>query len=219
MMNKVKSLFPLEQKQYLSKDLLMALLYALKMRDDYTYFHCKRVSYYAKQLAIEAKLSSEEIEIIEMSALLHDIGKIGIPDAILLKPSRLTEQEVAIMRTHPERGFSLLQNFISDPYIARLLPGVLCHHERLDGKGYPSGLKEEQIPLPSRVILVVDTYDAITTTRVYRPANVPAAAYAELEKHAGKQFDESLVQLFIKKHASWAPFEIADAETLNKKVA
>ncbi len=209
------------EQQYYSRDILNALLWALKFKDAYTYGHCTRVAYYAKQLAIAAGLGSQEVEIVQYSGLMHDIGKMGIPDAVLKKPERLDNDEQAVMRTHPKIGYEILKPFLSDPVISSLVPGVLCHHERVDGGGYPQGLVGADIPLAAKIILVVDTYDAITTTRVYRPASTDAMAYEEIKKYAGSQFDSTLVELFIQEHQKWPQFTEDDAffEEIQKKVA
>lgn len=174
---------------------LRAIIVSLEEKDSYTYGHSIRLAEYAVMLATEMGLSEEEIREAELSALLHDVGKIGIPDSVLLKPARLTRAEFEIMKTHPVRSERIVQKISS---LQHLLPGIRHHHERWDGHGYPDGLKGEEIPLYARLILVVDTFDAMTSTRPYRLALDKEVAIQELRRCAGTQFDADMVEHFIR---------------------
>lgn len=184
-----------------------SLLQALKERDPYTYGHCRRVARNARLLARDAGLSEYEQKIVEYSSLFHDLGKMGIPDAILLKPGRLTPQEEAIMRAHPVKSAEIIQPLSQIPFFRASLPGVRHHHERMDGEGYPDRIKGSAIPLTARIILIADTFDAMTTTRPYRKGLAHEIAYKELKQFSGRQFDPQLVQVFLKAHPTWGSYE------------
>jgi putative nucleotidyltransferase with HDIG domain len=173
---------------------LRAITSSLEEKDSYTHGHSIRVAEYALILADEVGLSEIEAKELELSALLHDIGKIGIPDSVLLKPARLTRAEFEIMKSHPVRSAKILDKITP---LRNLIPGIKHHHERFDGLGYPDGLKGNAIPLYARMILIADTYDAMTSTRPYRLALDREIAFAELRKCAGTQFDPVLVEAFI----------------------
>lgn len=184
-----------------------ALLQALRERDPYTYGHCRRVARNARMLAQAAGLNEREQEIVEYSSMFHDLGKMGIPDSILLKPGRLTDQEEEIMRLHPVKSAEIVQPLSHIPFFRSTLPGIRAHHERIDGRGYPDGLQGENIPLTARIILIADTFDAMTTTRPYRKGMAAEIAYKELVTFSGRQFDKHLVEIFIKAHPGWSEFE------------
>ncbi|MEO5971423.1 MAG: HD-GYP domain-containing protein [Bdellovibrionia bacterium] len=188
-------------------DVSTTLLQALKERDPYTYGHCRRVARNARLLAKAAGLDEYQQRIIEFSSLFHDLGKIGIPDSILLKPGRLTESEEAIMRAHPIKSVEILTPLAQVPFFRSTLPGVRHHHERIDGAGYPDGIKGENIPLTARILLIADTFDAMTTTRPYRKGLDFDFAYKELKQFSGRQFDPQLVQIFLKAHPKWGALE------------
>jgi HD-GYP domain-containing protein (c-di-GMP phosphodiesterase class II) len=152
------------------------------------------VSDYSVGIAKELELGDQEIADLKLSALLHDTGKIGIPDSILKKEGRLTDEEFDIMKTHPVRGIKIIQ---SVKQLARVFVGVRHHHERIDGRGYPDGLSGANIGLPARIIAVADTVDAMTTDRPYRKALSMETAKSELLKHSGTQFDPMVVQAFF----------------------
>lgn len=172
-----------------------SILETLYQKDAYTFEHSTRVAYYATLIAKEQGLSDQEILELEFAALFHDVGKIGIADSILKKPGRLTAEEYEEMKKHPVNSANILQHF--KPF-AGLVPAVRHHHERYDGRGYPHGLKGEEIPLFSRMILVADTFDAMTSTRPYRKGLPYATAYAELMELSGTQFDPEVVRAFIR---------------------
>lgn len=183
------------------------LLQALKERDPYTYGHCRRVARNARLLAEAAGLNEFEQRVVEFASIFHDLGKLGIPDNILLKPGRLTEREEAIMRAHPVKSAEIIQPLAQIPFFRSTLPGILHHHERMDGAGYPDGVMGENIPLTARIILIADTFDAMTTTRPYRKGMAFDIAYKELKQFAGRQFDLRLVQIFLKAHPKWGQIE------------
>jgi len=135
-------------------------------------------------------LSQEEIEDIQVAALLHDVGKIGIEDRILKKPAALTEEEYAIMKTHPEKGAKIMAEI---PQMKKYIPGMYYHHECIDGRGYPLGLKGDQIPLMARIISVADTFDAMTTNRPYQRAMSPEVAVQKIWSFAGTRYDPKVV--------------------------
>ncbi len=174
---------------------VQVLTAAASARDRGTDDHSHRMVALAEATARAMHLSEEGVHLVRLGALLHDIGKIGIPDAILHKPGPLSEEEWAVMRLHPEIGQKILTQaggvFLS---LARI---VVAHHERWDGHGYPAGLAHESIPLAARILTVIDSYDAMTSRRVYRNAMSPLAAREELERCAGSQYDPNVVAAFL----------------------
>lgn len=172
---------------------LGVLAQIIDRRDHYTAGHSRRVADYSRLLAAALKLTDREQDIVERAALLHDLGKIGIPDAILLKPSRLDDRERSVMNRHPVIGAEIIHGIASMEDIA---PCVLFHHERIDGSGYPDGLRDTMIPLPARILAVADAFDAMTTDRPYRRGLTVDAAIAELLKGEGTQFDPRCVLAF-----------------------
>lgn len=175
-------------------ELVMVLAEALRTWDLPTSQHCFNISALAEKTAIRLGCDFHEIQAIRRAALLHDIGKMGIPDQILQKPDKLNEHEWAVMRQHPKRGANILRTIAGLSDVARL---VEAHHEHYDGSGYPYGLKADEIPLGARILAVVDAYTAITENRVYRPARSHAEAVAELLRCSGRDFDPRVVQAFI----------------------
>ena len=176
-------------------DTLEALTAALDVRDRDTEGHSRRVAALALAIGREMGLGPQQLQALYRGGLLHDIGKIGIPDRILHKPGPLDEAEWAVMRRHPTLGFQVLRG------IDFLMAGsevVLHHHERYDGRGYPAGLAGEAIPLVARVFAVADAYDAMTSPRPYRAPVEPAAAVAEIVRNAGSQFDPAVVRAFLR---------------------
>lgn len=167
---------------------------ALDAKDPYTHGHSLRVTLYSMILAKKLNLDDTTLEEIETAGLLHDIGKIGIPQSILCKPGRLTDEEFAVMKSHPEQGEKMLMGIKKLTVISNWLR---THHEKWDGSGYPQGLKGEEIPLSGRIIALADTYDAMTSTRSYRKALSHETAVAEIKRCAGTQFDPVLADLFV----------------------
>lgn len=175
------------------EDLLRVLATAIEERDDYTGGHIRRVAAYSVAIGRELGLPENELHALEMGAILHDIGKIAITDAILRKRGGLRPLERAKMREHPEIGARMLEQI---PFLRPALDAVLAHHERVDGRGYPRGLAGDQIPLVGRIVAVADAFDAMTTTRPYRPARAVGEALAELRREAGRQLDPAVVAAF-----------------------
>ncbi len=196
-----------EQMPEWAQYVVQILMQALRERDPYTYGHCRRVSRNAKLLAAAAGLSEAEQAIVEFGSVFHDIGKMGIPDEILLKPGRLTDEQEKIMREHPVKSAEIVAPLEKVPFFKEVVPGILHHHERIDGLGYPFGLKGEQIPLHARIILIADTFDAMTTNRPYRKGMANEIAYKELRTFSGRQFDSQLVKVFLEAHPRWNAFE------------
>ncbi len=173
---------------------LQALAKALDLRDNLTAGHSRRVTAYTSVIAQMMGSSRDQLNTIARGARLHDIGKIGIPDSILMKPGALTVEERSVMKTHVKVGYNLLNR------IAFLADGaeiVLAHHERFDGTGYPQGLSGADIPLGARIFAVPDTLDALTSDRPYRPATTFAVAREEIIQQSGKQFDPDVVSAFL----------------------
>jgi response regulator RpfG family c-di-GMP phosphodiesterase len=184
-----------------NETVLDALLSALNTRDTETQGHSERVTAYTIEMADMMQIAPEEMYHIERGALLHDIGKIGIPDRILLKPAKLTEEEWAEMRRHPIIGYEMCIRIEMLKIAARI---VLHHHEAWDGSGYPHGLHRDEIPLGARIFAVADTLDAMTSDRPYRAAMSFAEARDEIVKYCGKQFDPEIVKVFLSVHeARW----------------
>lgn len=172
---------------------LKALTTALETRDSETHGHSERVVTYSLRLGREYGLSSEEMKSLEFGSLLHDIGKIGVPDSILRKPGKLTEEEWVRMREHPLHGQQILRGIEFLQGAARV---VAQHHERWDGSGYPNGLRAEEIDICARIFAVADAFDAITSDRVYRRGKPYEAAAKELDDWAERQFDPKVVEAF-----------------------
>jgi response regulator RpfG family c-di-GMP phosphodiesterase len=175
-------------------NLLDGMVAVLDYRDTETQWHSRRVSRFTRRLAQQVGIHDEQkLKTIEMGSLLHDIGKIGVRDAVLLKPGPLDSQEWHEMREHPRLGWALLQRI---EFLREASEIVLQHQERYDGNGYPTGLKGEQIVVGARLFAVADTYDAITSDRPYRKAQTHAAAVAEIRRVGGTQLDPHVVQAF-----------------------
>jgi putative nucleotidyltransferase with HDIG domain len=174
--------------------LLLGLINALDLRDTETQGHSRRVALYARRLAEQMHVGAEDVRDVERGALLHDIGKIGVSDTILLKPGKLTDEEWVEMRKHALHGYEILRGieFLGN---ARLV--VRSHHERFDGKGYPDGLAKESIPIGARIFAVIDTYDAMTSDRPYRKALSASVAREEILKQTGAQFDPACADAFL----------------------
>ena len=173
---------------------IRALAAALDARDPYTAGHSERVSAYSVLMARKMNLPSEQVDIIRLGALLHDIGKIGVADAILRKAGPLTSEEFEQIKRHPGLGARILRQVA---FLEPHLPIVELHHERPDGKGYPFGLRGDDIPLPARIVHVADAFDAMTSARAYRPARGTTWALSELQLHAGTEFDTLCVEAIV----------------------
>lgn len=191
-----------------------ALSQAIDAKDGFTRGHADRVSRIAGAIAREMRLSERQIEQIELAGLLHDIGKIGVEDRILMKPSKLEADEQELMRRHPIYGASILEPSAA---LRPLVPLVLHHHESFDGSGYPEGLKADDIPLGSRIIIVADAYEAMTSDRIYRKAIGHERAMQQLNRFKGVQFDPNVVralETLIERRGA-AAFEISDLPPIN----
>jgi putative nucleotidyltransferase with HDIG domain len=164
---------------------------AVDVKDPYTAHHSRRVSRYAVMIARVLRVPEDEVERIRIGALMHDIGKIGVPGRIIRKPSRLSEEEMNMMRRHVQAGAEIME--VVD-VLSRSTDIVLCHHENYDGSGYPSGLAGEEIPLGARIVLVADAFDALTTDRPYRKGRSAVEALRVLESNASTQFDPRVVE-------------------------
>ncbi len=173
---------------------LTALANAVEARDIYTRGHTEGVCYMAQSLCREMGWNEEKLWEVKMGGILHDIGKIGVPDAILNKAEALTQEEFEIMKQHPTCGAKILEGI---SFLAPAVPYVLYHHERFDGKGYPFGLRKDRIPIQGRLMAVVDTFDAMTSDRPYRKAKSFKMALKEIRECAGTQFDPHIAELFL----------------------
>ena len=174
--------------------IVQALAASVDAKDKYTHGHSSRVAAYARDLAKRAGYSEEEQDSVYMMGLLHDVGKIGIPDAIINKSGRLTDEEFAAIKTHPAVGAEILQKIDDLP---ELMAGAHWHHERYDGKGYPDGLAGERIPEAARIIAVADSYDAMTSNRSYRAVMPQGKVRAEIERCSGSQFDPRFAAIML----------------------
>ncbi|WP_027364410.1 GAF and HD-GYP domain-containing protein [Desulfotruncus alcoholivorax] len=181
----------------LMHSLLTVMASALDARDPYTAGHSERVCRYSVLTGKEMGMTTEELEHLERAALLHDIGKIGVRDNVLLKQGPLDIDEWMAMKSHAELGAKILANVEPHHLAGKLHEGALCHQEKYDGTGYPNGLKGEEIPLVARIIAVADTFDAITTDRPYRKGSPFAAALREINRCAGTHFDPEVAKVFI----------------------
>ena len=179
----------------MGKQTVIAIARTVDAKDPRTGGHSRRVALYSKQMAKEYGLSDKDCRDIEWAANMHDIGKIAIPDAILNKDSRLTDEEYAIMKSHTTHGAKILSDFT---LLDHVIEGAEFHHERYDGRGYPKGLKGEEIPLYARIIGVADAFDAMTANRVYRKQMDFGYVLGELEKGRGTQFDPQFVDILLK---------------------
>lgn len=192
---------------YLSS--IQALLTALEARDPYTRGHSERVRSWAIRIAQHLGLPLSQVEIIGQAAHLHDIGKVGVRDAILFKPGSLTPEEWQIMRSHPEVGVSILRPV---QLLHATLPIIRGHHERWDGKGYPDGLRSDNIPLGARIVAVADAYDALKSSRPYRQGFPPEEAKRILSEGAGTQWDKQVVAVLLDVQAGIKAVHLATGE-------
>jgi HD-GYP domain-containing protein (c-di-GMP phosphodiesterase class II) len=183
-----------EENRALFLGSIQMLAGAVDEKDPYTRGHSDRVTRYSLLIGKELHLPTDFMETLQISAQLHDVGKIGIEDRILKKPGALTAEEFEVMKTHTTKGANILRPVVQ---LAEMLPGIELHHEALDGRGYPYGLMEDQIPLLARVIAVADTFDALTTNRPYQHAHTPEEAFKIIQNLAGKRLDPEAVAALI----------------------
>lgn len=173
---------------------IFALMAAIDAKDSFTFEHSENVSKYAERLAMKLGLPKEDIQTARVAGLLHDIGKIGIQDDILKKKGKLTKEEYEIIKTHVEKSVEMI-HFL--PHMNYVIPAVLSHHERYDGKGYPNGIKGKEIPILGRILAVCDSFDAMVSRRAYKERLSVEYAIGELERGKGTQFDPDVAQAFI----------------------
>jgi len=184
------------KKQTQNLSTVYALAAAVEAKDPYTYGHSQKVTRYGVAIAQQLELSEQQVATLRAAALLHDIGKIGIPDTILRNEGSISEKEWAVIRTHPERGVKIVQQ-IAD--LNACLPAIMHHHERYDGSGYPLRLSGEKIPLEARILAIADAYDAMTSPRSYHVAPyTKQEAIEEMKRCSGAQFDPALVDVFCR---------------------
>ena len=176
------------------------ILADLKAHDESTFQHCQRVGEMSSFLAKTAGLSGEEQLLAHVAGLLHDVGKSLIPLEVLNKPGPLTDDEYELMKNHALFSAELIEPLATDDFFKEVQQAVLHHHERVDGKGYPFALEDFEIPYTAKIILIVDTVDAMTRSRAYRKGLPMSVVYRELEKFSGQQFDADLVNVFIPAH-------------------
>jgi HD-GYP domain-containing protein (c-di-GMP phosphodiesterase class II) len=179
-----------EENRELFLGSIRMLAAAIDEKDPYTRGHSDRVAKYSVMIGQQLGLSAEELDKLRISALLHDVGKIGVDDRVLKKPGALTAEEFQIMKQHPSKGANIMRPVAQ---LKEMLPGIELHHEHVDGKGYPYGLKEADIPLMARIIAVSDTLDAMTTNRPYQSAKEIDDALQVIRKLAGSKFDLKVV--------------------------
>jgi HD-GYP domain-containing protein (c-di-GMP phosphodiesterase class II) len=175
-------------------DTIIALVAAVEARDPYTHGHSSSVAHISEQLGARMGLKGEALETLHLAALLHDIGKIGIPDHILLKPGKLTDEEFDNIREHPARGEQIVSKISA---LRNCLPGIRHHHERLDGSGYPDGLSGDAITLEARIIAVADVFDAMTSDRPYRGPMSIEQALAIIRAESGVKLDTQVVRALL----------------------
>lgn len=180
-----------------SADVAKSILLAVKEKDPHTFYHCLRVGRVSRQLAKAMGLNEFEQAVLEFSGMFHDVGKVGIPDQVLLKPGKLDQHEVELMKSHPMKSSAIIEPMSKTSFFRLMLPGIRYHHEKIDGTGYPFGVAGEKIPLPARVISVVDTFDAMSYSRPYRQALPLEKVQQELIDFSGTQFDAAIVRIFM----------------------
>ncbi len=190
---------------------VLALVKAIESRDRYTASHSEFIAQLAEATARRLGLREEEVQEVYWAALLHDVGKIGVPDHILRKPTALTDDEWRIMQKHPEWGARIVEHI---PHLQKIAPVILAHHERFDGSGYPLGLAGEKIPLAARIIAVTDAFSAMVEDRVYRKARSVDEALAELQRCAGTHFDPTVVDVFVQVVREWYLPEVLEKRRL-----
>jgi len=195
-------------------DTVTALAFAIDAKDHYTQGHSQTVSRLAAQIAHQIELPEPEIEEIRLAGILHDVGKIGVPESVLNKPSRLTPEEYEIMKSHTVMGWRILEPLRVKP-VDRIRWMVRHHHEHFDGSGYPDGLKGADIPLGARILTIADAYDTMVSQRAYKKDRTIAEALEELQRCKGSQFDALLVQAFVRSLEALGAFPSNEILKLN----
>lgn len=180
--------------QRLFLNVVKVMVKVLETKDEYTKFHSDNVARYSRMIAVRLGLSAQEVYNAGLAGLLHDFGKIGVSEKILNKPSRLTEQEFAVIKRHPSIGSLILESIAG---LEDVIPGIKYHHERWDGRGYPDGLQGEEIPVLGRIVGLADAYDTLTSDRTYHRRLPQEEAVAEIRRCAGTQFDPKVVEAFL----------------------
>jgi HD-GYP domain-containing protein (c-di-GMP phosphodiesterase class II) len=180
-----------------------ALLKTLKAKDPHTFFHCCRVGRSARLLGKAAGLNEYEQHVLEYSGIFHDIGKIAIPDDVLFKPAKLSRDEYRLMKLHPVQSLDIITPLMDEAFFKDVAPAVELHHERLDGTGYPYGLSEKDIPIMTRIVTIVDSVDAMVSSRPYCKGLSMERVISELKRCSGTQFDESLVKIYLEAYKFW----------------
>ncbi|AJD92824.1 phosphohydrolase [Jeotgalibacillus malaysiensis] len=183
-----ESFYHISEKLTVLRDVAKKVEY----KDRYTAKHSQRVAEYSVSIARKMKMDATHLKRLNRAAFLHDIGKVNVPEEILNKPGKLTEEEYKIMKKHPADGAAMVEQ----TYYKDLAPIIHQHHERLDGSGYPDGLKGDEILIEAKIIAVSDTFDALTEDRIYRKAWTPQSALEEIKAHKGDLYDETVVELF-----------------------
>jgi len=183
-----------EQTSALRSSVICAFNQLLDLKDLNTGVHSTRLAEWGMRVGLELGLEEADLQNLEVAALLHDIGKVGIPDSILKKPGKLEPEEYALMKKHPEYGWAVLRML---PGFERAALDVLHHHESVDGRGYPAGLKGNEIPVVSRIVCVIDAFDAMVSSRPYRKGLPFEEAVRRLKEASGTQFDATVVQSFL----------------------
>ncbi|MCU0491627.1 MAG: HD domain-containing protein [Chloroflexaceae bacterium] len=178
-----------------TESVIFMLALAVEAKDSYTEGHLRRLSHYSEQLALAYGLSREDARFVRYGGMLHDIGKIGVPDAILTKPAKLTPEEYEEIKKHPEYGARIVAPM---RFAKEVGPIILSHHERWDGRGYPEGLSGENIPIGARIVAIVDAYDAMMTDRPYRQALSKDEALRRLRAGSGSEWDAELLAVFMR---------------------
>lgn len=182
---------------------IASMINALEASDKYTRGHSERVTTISLAIAQKLDLDAERLKVLRLGALLHDIGKIGIYHTILNKPGKLTDDEFKVIRQHPEIGYKIVNPIEFEQEIFDI---ILQHHEKIDGSGYPKKIGGNEINLLAKIVAIADSYDAMTSDRIYRPNLTHEEAVAEISRHAGSQFDGAIVQIFLKLSDSFPPF-------------
>jgi putative nucleotidyltransferase with HDIG domain len=179
---------------------IRALAGAIEAKDHYTRGHSDRVTHYSTLTAQALGMGGPDLDVLVRSAILHDVGKIGVPEAVLHKPGRLNDEEFGHIQRHPAVGVEIVREILA---MHETLPIIQCHHERYDGRGYPGGVEGDAIPLGARILAVADTFDAMTSDRPYRKGLSAQTAFEEIERCSGAQFDPAVARAFLEGAPGW----------------